>query len=162
MSRSRMHRRLPLLVLLSATFVVGTGCESRDRDQDINVVITTATEGGTYIEVGRQLARILTEYPVEGIGRVTAVPSPGSNENINRLLEGRAQLALVFAPTLATHPERGELGVLLVLYHDIWQVVVHKSTGIKKIQRLGDLTSPRIFVGPEKSATRSGATKMLA
>ena len=113
----------------------------------------------TYIVVGRQMARVLTEYSVPGVASAEAIESPGSDENIDRLLARTAHLGLVFAPSLAGHAQREELGVLLVLYQDVWQVVVNKSAGIGGLE---DLRSKRIFIGPEESSTRWGARRILA
>ncbi len=81
-----------MLALLSATLLVGAGCSGAKRGRD--VVIATATEGGTYIVIGQQLARLLNEYPIDEIRSAGATPSAGTDENITRLL-GDSQFFLV-------------------------------------------------------------------
>ncbi len=152
----RARRLVRLAAFVAIAFVLEAGCSDPARDQEVK--IATATEGGTYIVIGRQMARILKEYPVEGISSAEALVTDGSEENIDLLLNSEAQMALVFAPTLASHQRRRELAALAVLYSDLFHIVVNKSSGIEKLR---DLRSKRIFVGPQRSATRSGGTGIL-
>jgi len=121
-------------------------------------VISTATRGGTYTVIGEQLARILEEYEGEEIGSVTAEESAGSVENIERLVDGEADLAIVIAPVLARDPRRDQIRVLLSLYTDRVQVVVRKGAGIKK---LADLKDQRVYIGKDKSGAKIIATEIL-
>ena len=127
-----------MLALLSATLLVGAGCSGEKQGRD--VVIATATEGGTYIVIGQQLARLLKEYPVDEIRSAGATPSAGTDENITRLL-GDSQFFLL---------------------------VVNKKSGIetlddlkRRLETLDDPKRKRIFVGPESSEARWGAMKIL-
>lgn len=123
-----------------------------------DLVITTSTPGGTYIVIGEQLARILDEYPGNSIGSVKAMPSDGTPHNIERLVKGEADIALVVGPILAEHADRQKIGVLMSLYDDIWQVVVQKSASIES---LGDLKGKNVYVGADRSGTIWGAKRIL-
>jgi hypothetical protein len=124
----------------------------------VDLVISTGTEGGTYIVLGEQLARILEDYEGEEIESVTAIESAGSVENIERLVDGEAQLAFVIAPVLARDPHHDQIRVLLSLYTDRLQVVVRKDASIR---RLVDLAGKRIYIGKDGSGTKIIATEIL-
>ncbi len=147
---------LAILVFFGIASVVGLTWLKPTAVQDL--VITTSTPGGTYIVIGEQLARILEEYPGNAIGHVEAKPSEGTPHNIERLVKGEADLALVMAPVLATDPRREGIRALMSLYDDIWQVVVRRSASIES---LGDLKGKRVYIGADRSGNKWGATRIL-
>ena len=53
--------------------------------QPARLTIATATEGGTYFALGKQLARILENLPGEVILEAEAALTDGSRDNIERL-----------------------------------------------------------------------------
>jgi TRAP transporter TAXI family solute receptor len=146
-----------ILVGVATAVVVGRIWLGEKLRQDL--VISTGTPGGTYIQLGAQLARILEEYRGEQIGSVEARESHGSVESIERILSGEAHLAFVIGPVLAAHPRRGELRALTSLYTDRVQVVVHRSASIES---LGDLARKRVYIGADKSGTKPMATAILS
>ena len=156
---ARPQRALTSLLLplcISAAVVVMLTCDHPREPQ--NLVISTASPGGTYIIIGEQLARILETYPKKGIGQVRSRPSAGSIENINRLVSSEADLALMVAPVLASHPQRRKVRALLALYSDVWQVVVRRDASIRGLQ---EMKGKRIFIGADGSGTKWLATRML-
>ena len=83
MSRSRKTLSgLVGLILLGTAAIAWRTCHRKAESEDL--VITTGTEGGTYIKLGQLLEPIL-EQSGGPIGEVTWVPSEGSLENIERL-----------------------------------------------------------------------------
>ena len=82
MSRSRKTLIGLVALLLSTALIAWMTCHRRAEPQDL--VITTGTEGGTYIKLGQLLAPILEESG-ETIGKVSSVLSNGSVQNIERL-----------------------------------------------------------------------------
>jgi hypothetical protein len=157
MSRfQKLLTALAILVFFGIASVVGLTWLKPTPAQDL--VITTSTPGGTYIVIGEQLARILEEYPGNAIGHVEAKPSEGTPHNIERLVKGEADLALVMAPVLATDPRREDIRVLMSLYDDIWQVVVRRSASIESLR---DLKGKRVYVGADRSGNKWGATRIL-
>jgi hypothetical protein len=145
-----------MLVFLGIALVVWLTWLKPTPVQDL--VITTSTRGGTYIVIGEQLARILEEYPGNAIGHVEAKPSEGTLHNIERLVKGEADLALVMAPVLATDPRSEDIRALMSLYDDIWQVVVRRSASIESLR---ELKGKRIYVGADRSGNKWGATRIL-
>ncbi|TDJ48385.1 MAG: TAXI family TRAP transporter solute-binding subunit [Gemmatimonadetes bacterium] len=147
-----------VLVAFGIALLIGWIWRVTEPEQGLSITITTATEGGTYIVIGEQLARILVEYPGDLIGQAVAISSGGSVENIDRLLNAQADLGLVMAPVLATDPRRDGLRVLMSLYSDTWQVVIRRSASIGS---LSDLRGKHIYIGAEGSGTKWGAEQIL-
>jgi TRAP transporter TAXI family solute receptor len=132
------------------------GCAPSEKP--VSLVISTGTVGGTYVTVGEQLARILGAYPRMAISRIESRPSAGSIENIDRLISGEADLALVVGPVMASHPQVEQVRAVMALYGDVWQVVVRKDASVRDLE---DLRGKRIFVGADRSGTKWGATRVL-
>ena len=85
-----MSRRLGILLVPLCASLIGlvVGVEwlnAKPSKQDL--VVSTATRGGTYIRLGELLARALEESASKEIGQATAVESAGSLENIDRLTD---------------------------------------------------------------------------
>ena len=157
MKRRTVPAMLAAVVLFAA---LNAACRPKQWEQ---VTIATATQGGTYYPLGQQLARILEGLPGTPIQRSVAEASNGSQENIQRLIDSKADIAFVMAPALIEasrkDPETIEkLGVLARLYTDVVQIVVRKGIGI---ETLVDLEGKRVFIGAERSGTRLVATKIL-
>lgn len=181
MRRSQRIFTACLIVLaVIAAMVVGLGrLRSIQRQQDL-LIISTGTEGGTYIRAGLLLAHLLEDYSGPEIGAVQSVPSQGSIQNLRRLESSSAavcetpqkpELALPVAAIedLDTTPGNGEpcaahlaftvgplaagwpnVRALMVLYADVLQLVVRKDAGINSLE---DLNGARVFVGPDGGGT---------
>jgi TRAP transporter TAXI family solute receptor len=159
----RRPARIIIFTLIAGLAVLAAvQVRSRSELPPQDLVITTATKGGTYIRLGEILARVLEEYPGGKIGRVLAVDSAGSVENIDRLTnpqaDSKADLAFVVGPTLAEDPRFNEVRTLMVLYSDIVQVVVRKSASVLS---LDDLRGKRIYIGGDGSGTKWIASRIL-
>ncbi len=142
------------LALLLATYFL---LPLRDRGP-WEVTIATGTEGGTYLTLGQQLARILVRLPE--IQEATARETAASVENIQLLCDSKADIAFVFNPALTDLPqeEREKICVLARLYTDVVQIVVRKDAGI---QSLTDLNGKKVYVGKKKSGTKVIAEAIL-
>ena len=80
-------------MILSALLLAGMLCHSAAALAAVEYKIVTASERGTYIKIGRDLAQYVA--PAAGI-KLDAVPSAGSAENVRRLrYETGVKLALV-------------------------------------------------------------------
>jgi len=134
---------IAILIALGVALIASQTWFKREPAQDL--IISTSTRGGTYIIIGEQLARIVNEYPTKAIRQATATPSAGSRQNIDRLLSGQADVALVMAPVLATDPRRDGIRALMSLYSDVWQVLVRTYPGIAGRITVPILASLSIF-----------------
>lgn len=181
MRRSRRILAVWLIVLVViAALVVGFGrLKSVQRQQDL-LVISTGTEGGTYIRAGSLLAHLLEDYSGPEIGSVQSVPSQGSIQNLRRLGSTSAaaceppqnfELALAASTLEDPHakPSDGEpcaahlaftvgplaagwpnVRALMVFYADVLQLVVRKDAAINSLK---DLQGARVFIGTDGGGT---------
>lgn len=127
-----------------------------------HIVISSGGEGGAYYHFAGRYAAILAR---NGIA-LEVRPSAGSQENLQRLEKGEADVAFVQGG-VSTRPEEDEsysfedaplqsLGSLF--YEPVW--VFYR--GERKIERLTDLAGRRIAIGQEGSGVRQLAQQLLA
>ncbi len=127
--------------------------------------IVTASERGTYIQIGRDLAKFVA--PAAGI-QLEALASAGSAENVQRLrFEPGVKLALVQSDVYqafldqaaAGNAEAGEmirpLRVIMPLYNEEIYFVVRSSSPLNFVH---EIKEAKINVGPLRSGTAMSAT----
>ena len=139
----------PAIILIIAGFWVAYQFVAPSPPKKI--VITTGSKTGTYYKIAQQY-RI--ELAKEGI-ELEIISSSGSGENISRLLDKKADLALIQGGTGNSEATLFSLGSLY--YEPLW-VFLRKQSNVKKIT---DLSSLRIAIGPEGSGTRILAKQIL-
>lgn len=129
--------------------------------------IVTASERGTYIQIGRDLAKFVApQAQIE----LEALPSAGSPENIHRLrYEEGVKLALVQSDVYQAFINQGKAGdrvaetiirplrVVLPLYNEEVYFVVRADSPMKYVHEIRD---SKINVGPTRSGTAMTATTM--
>jgi uncharacterized protein len=129
--------------------------------------IVTASERGTYIQIGRDLAKYIA--PPAQI-ELEALPSAGSPENIHRLrYEEGVKLALVQSDVYQAFINQGRAGdkaadaiirplrVVLPLYNEEVYFVVRADSPMNFVHEIRDA---RINVGPMRSGTAMTTTTM--
>ena len=129
--------------------------------------IVTASERGTYIQIGRYLAKFVA--PPAQI-ELDAVPSAGSAENIHRLrFEPGVKLALVQSDVYQAFINQGNAGdanaatiikplrVVLPLYNEELYFIVRADSPLNFVHEIGD---SKINVGPLRSGTAMSATTL--
>jgi TRAP transporter TAXI family solute receptor len=144
-----------------------------------DLTIATATTGGTYYPLGRQLAAALERRPGTPLRRAWACTTAGSNANLRLLQNSRraregeptalepkdgdwADLGLVGTSTLtrayqANPRDLSGVRAITALQLDVVQVVV--PSGVKGVE---DLAGLRVYQGKEGSGTRWLASQVLA
>jgi TRAP transporter TAXI family solute receptor len=143
---------LPVALLTLAGFLVAwqfVGPAPPD-----SVVLATGAEGGTYHALGQRLRAELQPYGLELILR----PSAGSVENLERLLDGTADVAFVQGGTLPDAARGRVEGLASLYYEPLW--VFHR-TGLP-VGRLSDLAGLRLHIGGPGSGTRAVSQTLLA
>lgn len=129
--------------------------------------IVTASERGTYIQIGRDLAKLVA--PAAQI-ELEALPSAGSPENIHRLrYEAGVKLALVQSDVYQAFINQGKAGdataaaiirplrVVLPLYNEEIYFVVRADSPMNFVH---DIRDARINIGPLRSGTAMTTTTM--
>jgi uncharacterized protein len=129
--------------------------------------IVTAAERGTYIQIGRDLARLVAQPA--GIA-LEAVPSKGSTENVRRLrLEPGVRLALVQSDVVQAFLDEARSGnsdalqmikplrAVMPLYDEEIYFVTRADSPLTSIHEIRD---KRINIGPVGSGTALTATTL--
>lgn len=122
--------------------------------------IVTASERGTYIEIGRDLASLVA--PDAGVA-LEVLPSAGSAENLQRLrVEAGVKLALVQSDVYQAFMDRADAGdraaralirplrVVMPLYNEEIYFVVRSDSPMKHVH---EIRGARINIGPSRSGT---------
>lgn len=140
----------------------GGGAEPSGRAPE-RLVVTTGGEGGIYFAYGAAFAKVTTEH-LPGF-RATAEGSTGAVENLMRLRDGQADIALTLGDTALDAVEGREafkqpvpLAALAQIYRSYVQVVASEGSGIRT---LGDLKGKRVSVGSPDSGTEVVAERVL-
>jgi TRAP transporter TAXI family solute receptor len=156
---------------LSASFVVAAMLAlfaSGSMAVDAKYKIVTASERGTYIQIGKDLAKLVA--PAAGI-ELQALPSVGSSENVERLrYESGVKLAMVqsdvyqaFLDLAANgNAEAGAmirpLRVVMPLYNEEIYFIARSDSALNFVH---EIKAAKINVGPLRSGTAMSATTIF-
>lgn len=155
-------------IVLALVLALGIAYFLRRPPPPRSLTLATATSGGSYIKLGRRLARIIEEHPGQSIGEVKDSPSTSGMDNVDRLLNGSADIALLLDAQAIDH----DIRVLAKLGTDVIQVVARRPASKQATSRpaqrpkmrLSDLQGKRVFVGTDIKEKDPGllTTKVLA
>jgi TRAP transporter TAXI family solute receptor len=168
-SRAFPHVRVPLawrlVVFLAALLAMLDGAWAQAVSPPVMYKIVTASDRGTYIQIGRDLARFVA--PQAGI-QLEALPSKGSADNVSRLrYDTDVKLAIVQSDVYQAfldYAARGNaeasdlikpLRVVLPLYDEEIYFVVRADSALQFVHEIRDA---RINIGPLQSGTAMSAT----
>jgi TRAP transporter TAXI family solute receptor len=149
----------------AALLLAGCGGSDEPRKAPAPQPLTVATggQGGIYAVWGDAYARAITKQ-LEGYRGVAALTT-GSVENLERLRDGRAQIALTLGDTALDAVEGREafdrpvaLKALAQIYPSYVQVVTRADADIGTLE---DLKGKRVSVGSPDSGTQVVADRVL-
>ena len=127
------------------------------------LTVTTGGEGGIYFVYGGALAKVISRH-LPGY-RATAQPSSGAVDNLLRLRDGKADIALTLGDTALDAVEGREafakpvpLRALAQIYRSYVHVIAAEGSGIRS---LSDLKGKRVSVGSPDSGTEVVAERVL-
>lgn len=115
------------------------------------VRLAVAADEGWHNEFGASLKRNVerqTDY------RVQLLRTDGPDDSRSRILESRADLAIARPGNLTM----ANLAAVAPLWEEYVQILVRDGSGIESIE---DLSGARVAIGPENSANRIGAKRVL-
>lgn len=155
-----------LALLCAALAIVGLA-PSLAAAQAVPYKIVTASERGTYIEIGRDLAKFVApQAQIE----LEPLPSAGSAENIHRLrYEPGVKFALVQSDVYQAFINQSNAGdrnagaiirplrVILPLYNEEIYFIVRADSPLNFVHEIRD---SKISVGPVRSGTAMSATTL--
>ena len=156
-----------MLRFLSLASIVGALLGAAVAHAATPYKIVTASERGTYIQIGRDLAKYVA--PAAGID-LEVLPSAGSSENVQRLrYEPGVKFALVQSDVYQAYITQGEAGnaeaarmirplrVVLPLYNEEIYFIVRADAPYNDVH---DIRDARINVGLLRSGTAMSATTL--
>jgi TRAP transporter TAXI family solute receptor len=157
-------RRL-LAAAVAAVFAAGCGGGADEPDRHVEpLAVATGGKGGIYALYGAAYARAISRR-LPGY-RGVPVETTGSVQNLLRLRDGRADIALTLGDTALDAVEGREafgrpvpLRVLAQIYRSYVQVVAPAGSPIRT---LADLKGRRVSVGSPDSGTMVVAERLLA
>jgi uncharacterized protein len=159
--------RWMLAAAVLTAFAVGCGNGGDDAKpaggHSERLVITTGGQGGIYFVYGAALAKVITRH-LPGY-RATAQASTGAVDNLLRLRDGKADIALTLGDTALDAVEGREafakpvpLRALAQIYRSYVHVIAAERSGIRS---LSDLKGRRVSVGSPDSGTEVVAERVL-
>ena len=157
------------LLAAAVLTAVAAGCGGGGGDSEPSgrkperLVVTTGGEGGIYFGYGAAFAKVISAH-LPGF-RASAQGSTGAVENLRRLGDGKADIALTLGDTALDAVEgRDEfdqpvpLAALAQIYRSYVHVVAAEDSGIRA---LSDLKGKRVSVGSRDSGTAVVAGRVL-
>jgi uncharacterized protein len=160
MTRSCQQLRALMTALFAALVCAGASAQ-------VPYSIVTASERGTYIQIGRDLAAMVA--PDAGIA-LEALPSAGSAENVRRLrFEPGVKFALVQSDVYQAFIDQGESGnaearklvrplrLIMPLYNEEIYFIARADSPLQFVHEIKDA---RLNVGPLLSGTAMTATTL--
>jgi len=153
--------------LIGASLVAAASMFGVAVNAQVPYTIVTASERGTYIQIGRDIGKFVA--PAAGV-ELTAVPSAGSAENVRRLRhEPGVKFALVQSDVYQAfldldkggNAEAGALirplRVIMPLYNEEIYFIVRANS---ELQFVHEIKGAKINVGPLLSGTAMSATTL--
>jgi uncharacterized protein len=154
---------------LAAAALLLAGCGGSDDDgrqaerPRETLTVTTGVPGGIYAVYGERFARAITRR-LDGY-RGQPLQTTGSVDNLRRLADGQAQIALTLADSALDAVEGREafespvpLKALAQIYPSYIQLVTRQSGPIRSVE---DLAGKRVSVGAPDSGTQVVADRVL-
>jgi uncharacterized protein len=160
--KSRPNRnilKIGLLILLVPYVAGGIYLVRRELERP-TLIISSGSSGGLYFQAGGELVSILNQA-FDGKFKFEANPSQGSPENIRRIQNGEAQLALA-QDGLDAGPK---VRALARLYSSPLHIVVRKDSNLSGVRDLVRVKAnnmrTRVYVGLNDSGTRAISEQVL-
>ncbi len=123
-----------------------------NNSKEIELVLSSGQSGGVYKPIAESIATVVnSEYP--GI-KIKVIESPGSIENIKRLENREADLAMVQNDA----PGNSSIRTIVPMYQEALHFLVRKDSGINKFT---DIKGHTIAVGPRDSGTERVVRNLL-
>ena len=144
-------RRFAVIILLIAVTLLLPFCFSQ-KNKPIRLALTSGQPGGVYYPMAQSIAKVVAKsHPYITIEVIT---SKGSSENIQRLMDKEADLAIVQNDTTGD----ASIRTVVPLHREVLHFLVRENSGIHKIQ---DIIGHRVAVGPSNSGTELLVNRLL-
>lgn len=123
----------------------------RENTLPDSIIIASGAPGGMYFETGGELSNKLKEQT--GI-HPNVIPTGGSLENLTKLEQRKADLAIVQQSALRSN----EVAVVAPLFYEAIHILVRSNAMISEIP---ELQNRSVIIGAKSSGTRQAALRLL-
>ncbi|MEM6717001.1 MAG: TAXI family TRAP transporter solute-binding subunit [Cyanobacteria bacterium P01_C01_bin.147] len=139
------NRAVFIIVFLSVLGALGFGLKTwQERSRVYDLVLASGSQTGEYYAFSQALAEVVEQNHPQI--RIEVVATDGSADNMSRLRDNDAQLALVQSDTPVERPVRA----IARLFPEMFHLLVRKDANI---QTVADLRNQRIALMPEGSGS---------
>ncbi|MGK5630226.1 TAXI family TRAP transporter solute-binding subunit [Streptomyces sp. URMC 123] len=161
MSRRRVAQAAAAVLTVCGLLLWYVAPWNEERAPRGRVLFSTGSPEGVYSHYGELLKRDFAR-DLPGLD-VRLAPSKGSIENLQRLVSGRADLAVVAADSAGVYRDEGRAGAERLsacarLYDDYIQLVVDRNSPVRTAR---DLRNKRVGVGEDTSGVQLVARRLL-
>jgi eukaryotic-like serine/threonine-protein kinase len=139
--------------LLLAAWMVGPMGWNYFKENSLpdSIIIASGAPGGMYFETGGELSNKLKERT--GMNP-NVIPTGGSLENLTKLEQRKAELAIVQQSALRSN----EVVVVAPLFYEAMHILVKSNS---MISELSELRNRKVILGATNSGTRQAALRLL-
>jgi TRAP transporter TAXI family solute receptor len=125
---------------------------SFQKEKPVRLVFSAGQQGGVYFPLARSIAKVLQkDYPYI---EIDVISSKGSSENVNRLMQGEADLAIIQNDT----PGNASIRTIAPLYKEVLHFLARRDAGIHQFK---DIVGRRVAIGPSDSGTELLVKRLL-
>lgn len=143
---------LPIVLLAVAGFALAWSYVEPAPPQKIT--ISAGAQGGAYYEFAQRYSEILAESEIE----LVVLESAGSIENLVRLEDDEADLALVQGGLAGVADAQHVKSLASLFFEPLW---IFERSGLE-FEYLSDLVGLRVAIGPDGSGSQALARQILA
>ncbi len=149
----RIRQIIALLCFMTLIVIASIyGYQHWKRPKPIRLTLATGQKGGTYYPLGKLIATAANQ--ADSRLSIDVIESAGSGENMERLFDGTADLAILQNDTIPS----GSVRTLMPLHRGVFHFVAHREANVESV---ADLKGKRVAVGPRDSGTLKVVSKLL-
>lgn len=161
-----MSRLLQTLVRLTTLFFLSI-CASIAAEDEAGITISAGLRDGLYFHTASIISELNNrDLKLQRDATIRPIETGGSTANLNDLLSGKSELAIVQSDILFQEKSRideargtnQQIYAIASLFPEYTQILVSKNSGLEKLIQLAGRT---IYIGQEGSGTESNAIAIL-
>lgn len=146
-----MKKRMRVAIILLTAAMFLPSCFSQ-KNQPIRLIFSSGQQGGVYFPIAKSIAKVVqSDYPYL---EIEVLNSKGSGENIQRLMQKEADLAIIKNNT----PGDGSIRIITPMYREVLHFLVRRDAGIDQFK---DIVGHPVSIGPSDSGTETLVKHLL-
>ena len=151
--RSQLQKIPITLISLSCLFITLTSCGTRTK----KIILTSGTNGSGYQKISEQIIESARE--VGNLNLQDNYNSQGSLENLDRLLEGKSDFALLQLDVASQAMKEGKVQAVMVLANEYIHIITRNNS---EKENIANLEGKPIAMGTEGSGVYFTSKRILS